>query len=59
MDRDDVASARVTGHFCLDLRRHLDLPNQTYALWAVAAGQLWGPTLAALVDPGLLPRPGE
>jgi hypothetical protein len=59
VDPDALDQARVTGHFNVDLRRHLDLPCQTYALWALAAGELWGPTYAALVDPAMVPKPGE
>lgn len=51
-DPADAADAVVGGHFALDLREYADLrPYQTYAVWAVAAGELYGPALAATVDP--------
>lgn len=55
---DNLANELVTGHFALDLRQHLALDAQTYAVWTLAAGQLRGPLFAALVSPDMLPRQG-
>lgn len=59
VDPERLDGAIVTGHFALDLCRETGLRYETYAVWALGGGELTGPTLAAIVDPAMVPRPGE
>ncbi|MFT6028321.1 MAG: hypothetical protein ACI8O8_000045 [Oleiphilaceae bacterium] len=59
LEADDGANI-VTGHFAFDMRTLLDMSTyQSYAVWVIADGELSGPTLTALVDPTMIPKPGE
>lgn len=53
-DPNDLEGAVVSGAFHLDLRQHVALTYQTYAVWTVLDGELSGPSYSALVDPKLL-----